>query len=180
MAEDTTKAAAPKAQTAAKSADEHPAVEAVLKTLPEAQQALDPEAVKAAMPSDEEQLSSEGNKHYQQATGSLPEEDKIAAVAEIVKNSLGPAADAETAKRIEAEQAKIRESTDRPGDDLGLDLPYGWTVAHTSDDSTVLAKRVNGSLVEQAGTSPEQAAERAWEWEAVQGAGSVIGIQTGP
>ena len=179
MAEDTTKVSAPKGGASAK-ADEHPAVEAVLKTLPEAQQALDADAIKAAIPSDEEQLASEGNKHYQQATGSLPVEEQVAAVAEIVKNQLGPAADQETAKRIEAEQAKIRESTDRPGDELGLDLPYGWTVAHSSDDTTVLAKRVNGSLVEQQGTTPEMAAERAWEWEAIQGAGSVIGVQTGP
>ena len=53
-------------------------------------------------------------------------------------------------------------------------------LAHTSDDTTVLAKRVNGSLVEQQGTTPEMAAERAWEWEAIQGAGSVLGVQTGP
>jgi hypothetical protein len=181
MAESTKQAG----DTAAKNAD-HPQVDEILEALPQGAKDLGTDAIKAAMPSDEEQLDSDGNKHYQKATGSLPLEDKQKAVAEIVKNNLGATANADVAKRIEAEQKKIRESADRPGSDLKVDLPYGWSVSHAQEASSrqygpdvirttpghyVASKRVNNSLVEQSGETPEQLQARCWDWERTQSSG---------
>lgn len=176
--------------TAAEKNADHPQVDEILEALPQAAQDLGKDKILAAMPSDKEQLESEGNKHYQQAVGSLPEEEKVAAVAEIVKNNLGATADPEVQKRLDAEAKKRAESTDRPGDLLpDLDLPYGWAVTAVREPSSrqygpdvvrtieghyEASKRVNGSFVTQAATTVEGLETAVNEWERIQAPGGGV------
>jgi hypothetical protein len=151
--------------------------------------------VEKALPSQEDQLDSEGNRRMRNNTGALLESEKLEEHAWQVARQLGAQQDPAVRKRV-AKEAKARaESLDRPGaPDIDVDLPYGWVVAFAKEPSEVKAKggtativepgdyrayrRVGTSLIEQQGSTPEELRDRILHWESIQQPGAAVAAGT--
>jgi hypothetical protein len=171
-------------------------LEAVMEAMPGGKPpGISAKDVEKALPSQEDQLDSEGNRRMRYNTGALLESEKLEEHAWQVARQLGAEQDPKVRKQI-AKEAKARaESTERPSaPDIGVDLPWGWAVTFAREPREIkakgssasfvepgeyrAAKRVNTTLVELDGDSPEQLQDRILHWESIQQPGAPVAAGT--